>query len=278
MTTIQPQYVPGSKGSTSDRTLGVPMNVKGRIALVTGGGTGIGRAICHALARAGVRAIGVNYSRSRGDAETTVRELSALACEGVALRADVAQKGEATAMVTQFVERFGRLDVLVNNAGITQWIDFSSLDAVTDEAWRDILGVNLFGAFHCAAAAAPALRESNGAIVNIASTSGHRATGSSLPYGVSKAALLHLTRALAVALAPAVRVNSVSPGEVVTRWSMIAKGEQYAKASQAETSARTPLSRCATPEDVAQAVMGLIGCDFVTGQDIIVDGGLSVTY
>jgi 3-oxoacyl-[acyl-carrier protein] reductase len=254
------------------------MKLKGRVAIVTGGGTGIGRAICEALAQAGVVAIGVNYSRSRDDAEATVHELARFDCEGIALRADVARRDEARSLVAQMTERFGRLDVLINNAGITRWIDFANLDAVTDEAWHAILGVNLFGAFYCAIEAAPALRASKGAIVNIASTSGHRGTGSSLPYGVSKAALLHLTRGLAVALAPDIRVNSVSPGEVATRWSVIAKGEEFAKASQAETSARTPLRSVAQPEHVAQAVMGLIFSEFVTGQDVIVDGGLSVTY
>lgn len=254
------------------------MRVKGGVAIVTGGGTGIGRAICGALARAGARAVCVNYSRSRDHAEATVRELAALDCEGIALRADVARKDEARSMVAQMTDRFGRLDILVNNAGITQWIDFPNLDAVTEEAWQAILGVNLFGAFYCSTAAAPALRASTGAIINIASTSGHRGTGSSLPYGVSKAALIHLTRGLAVALAPEVRVNSISPGEVATRWSIIAKGEEYAQASQAETSARTPLRGVAQPAHVAQAVMGLIWSEFVTGQDVIVDGGLSVTY
>jgi 3-oxoacyl-[acyl-carrier protein] reductase len=254
------------------------MSVKGGVAIVTGGGTGIGRAICHALAQAGARAVGVNYSRSAGDAEATVRELANYDCEGIALRADVARDDEATAMVAQIVERFKRIDVLVNNAGITRWIDFSDLDAVTDEVWQAVLGVNLFGAFYCSRAAAPALRAAKGAIVNIASTSGHRGTGSSLPYGVSKAALVQLTRGMAVALAPEIRVNSVSPGEVVTRWSVIAKGEQFAKASQADTAARTPLRGCAGPEHVAQAVMGLVRSEFVTGQDIIVDGGLSATY
>jgi 3-oxoacyl-[acyl-carrier protein] reductase len=254
------------------------MSVKGGIAIVTGGGTGIGRAICHALAQAGARAVGVNYSRSRDDAEATVRELSSYDCEGIALQADVARNDEATAMVTQVVERFKRIDVLVNNAGITRWIELSDLDAVTDEVWRAILGVNLFGAFHCSRAAAPALRKTKGAIVNIASTSGHRGTGSSLPYAVSKAALVQLTRVMSVALAPEIRVNSVSPGEVVTRWSVMAKGEQFAKASQANTAARTPLRGCAVPEHVAQAVMGLVLSEFVTGQDIIVDGGLNATY
>lgn len=254
------------------------MTLNGGVAIVTGGGTGIGRAISHALAQAGTRAVVVNYSRSRDDAVSTVRELAGLGCEGVALRADIAREDEAKGMVTEAIRRFGQLDVLVNNAGISRWIELSDLDGVTDEVWRTILGVNVLGAFYCSRAAASALRARQGAIVNIASTSGQRGTGSSLPYAVSKAALIQLTRVLAVALAPEIRVNSVSPGEVVTRWSVLAKGEQWAKASQAQTAARTPLRGCATPEHVAQAVMGLISSQFVTGQDIVVDGGLNTTY
>ena len=254
------------------------MTVNGGVALVTGGGTGIGRAICHALAQGGTRAVGVNYSHSRDEAAATVRELASLGCEGVALQADVAREDEVRAMVIEVVRRFGQLDVLVNNAGITRWIELSSLDAVTDEIWQTIFGVNVLGTFYCSRAAAPALRASRGTIVNIASTSGQRGTGSSLPYAVSKAAVIQITRVMAVALAPEIRVNSVSPGEVVTRWSVLAKGEEWAKASQAQTAARTPLRGCANPEHVAQAVMGLVQSQFVTGQDIVVDGGLSTTY
>jgi NAD(P)-dependent dehydrogenase (short-subunit alcohol dehydrogenase family) len=181
-------------------------------------------------------------------------------------------------MVAEVVRRFAGLDVLVNNAGITRWIELPDLDAATNEAWQAIFGVNVFGAFYCTRAAAPALRAARGAVVNIASTSGHRGTGSSIPYAVSKAALIQLTRVMAAALAPEVRVNSVSPGEVVTRWSVLDKGEEWAKASQAQTAGRTPLRGCARPDHVAEAVMGLIGSHFVTGQDIIVDGGLSITY
>jgi 3-oxoacyl-[acyl-carrier protein] reductase len=254
------------------------MTLSGKVALVTGGGTGIGRAICHALARAGARAVGVNYSRSREDAEATARELTGLDSEGLALRADVAREEEAKAMVTELIRRFDRLDVLVNNAGVTRWIGLPDLDAVTDEAWRSVFGVNVMGSFYCTRAAAPALRATRGAVVNIASTSGHRGTGSSIPYAVSKAALIQLTRVMASALAPEVRVNSVSPGEVITRWGVLEKGAEWTKASQAQTASRTPLRTCATPDHIAEAVMGLIGSEFVTGQDIIVDGGLSITY
>ncbi|HKV46070.1 MAG TPA: SDR family oxidoreductase [bacterium] len=260
--------------------MGVPsMDLeKGSVAIVTGGGTGIGRAVCHALARAGARAVMVNYSRSRDDADKTASELAEAGCEGVAVQADVAREAEVKVLVARTVDRFGRLDVLVNNAGTTRYLDFPNLDAVTDEVWDAILGVNLLGAFYCSRAAAPALRAARGAIVNVASISGHRGAGSSLPYGVSKAALIQLTRGLAVALAPEVRVNSVSPGQVVTRWARLARGEAFARAIEAESAAQTPLGACASPEHVAQAVMGLIQSEFVTGQDLVVDGGRNATY
>ncbi len=254
------------------------MELQGRVGIVTGGGTGIGRAVCMALAAAGARAVVVNYSRSRDDAEDTVRDLQALGCEGLAFEADVARDADARAMMARAAGRFGRLDVLVNNAGTTRYIDFPDLDAVTDEVWQAILGVNLLGAFYCSRAAAPLLRSARGAIVNVASTSGHLAEGSSLPYCVSKAALIHLSRTLAIALAPEVRVNSVSPGQVVTRWTRVRKGEDAAAAIEAEAAARTPMRDCARPEHVAEAVLGLIRSDFVTGQDLVVDGGRSAAY
>ncbi len=248
------------------------------MAIVTGGGTGIGRAVSEALARAGAGAVVVNYSRSADDAEETVAELVRIGSQGHAHRASVAREEEVRSMVAETVERYGRLDVLVNNAGITRFIDHKDLDALTEEVWDEILNVNLKGTFYCCRAAAPELRSRRGAIVNVASMAGFRATGSSIAYGVSKAAILQLTRNLAVALAPEVRVNAVAPGLVATRWFRQAVGEELAAQGEKMMSAATPLAAVASPEDCAQAVMGFLHNDFVTGESLIVDGGKHITY
>ena len=253
------------------------MDLMGRVAIVTGGGTGIGHAVSLRLAKAGARAVVVNYSRSDKDAQATAGEVIRLGTDALALKADISKESEVKAMIAATVDRYGRLDVLINNAGTTRFIAHPDLDALTDEVWNEILGVNLKGTFYCCRAAAPELRKTAGAIVNVASVAGHRATGSSIPYAVSKAGVLQLTRALALALAPEVRVNSVSPGLVSTRW--LRQFDTEAADSQAtSTTASTPLNAVATTDHVAQAVMALVENDMLTGQDLVVDGGKNIQY
>ncbi len=254
------------------------MDLNGSVGLVTGGATGIGRAVCLELARAGAKAVVINYSHSRDEAESTAAELAALGVEGVPVVADVAKEEQVARMVEEAVAKLGRLDVLVNNAGVTRFIPFPDLDAVTDEVWDHILGINLKGPFYASRAAAPHLRRAKGCIVNIASIAGLRGSGSSLPYGVSKAALTQLTRGLAIALAPDVRVNAVNPGLVATRWFRRGFGDDAAEDQEAKIAQGTPLKAVATPEHVAQAVMGFIRSDMVTGQYLVVDGGKNITY
>jgi 3-oxoacyl-[acyl-carrier protein] reductase len=254
------------------------MELKGTVAIVTGGGTGIGRAVSLRLAMAGARAVVVNYSRSKDDAEATAAELVALRSEALVHQADISNEGAVKAMVAATIDRYGRLDVLVNNAGTTHFIPHPDLDALTEEVWNDILGVNLKGTFYCCRAAAPELRKTKGAIVNVASIAGHRATGSSIAYGVSKAGVLQLTRSLAMALAPDVRVNSVSPGLVSTRWFRSRFGEEAADTQETTFAATTPLGEIASPDHVAQAVMALVENDVITGQDLVVDGGKNIGY
>ncbi len=254
------------------------MDLRGAVAIVTGGGTGVGRAVCEALARAGTAAIVVNYSRSAEDAEATAAALRELGSGAVAHQASVADETAVNAMVGEAVSRHGRLDVLVNNAGTTRFIPHNDLDALTEEVWDEILGVNLKGTFYCARAAAPALRTARGAIVNIASIAGLRSSGSSITYGVSKAGVIQLTRNLALALAPEVRVNVVAPGLIATRWFRKPFGEEAAAAQEERMAATTPLGRVATAEDVAQAVMGFLGADMVTGECVVVDGGRHLAY
>ena len=254
------------------------MDLAGRVAIVTGGGTGIGRATALRLARSGVKAVVVNYSRSAGAAEAAAEEARALGVEAIAHHADIADESQVKQMVASTVDRFGRLDVLVNNAATTRFIAHPDLDALTDEVWNEILGVNLKGTFFCCRAAAPALKAAGGAIVNIASIAAHRASGSSIAYAVSKAGVVQLTRALAIALAPEVRVNSVSPGLVSTQWFSRSFGEDAAAAQEEAFARTTPLRRIATPDDVARAVIALLENDLITGQDLVIDGGKNITY
>ncbi len=254
------------------------MQLADAVAIVTGGGTGIGRAVCESISRAGARAVVVNYSRSQEEAESTAAAVTELGCEGVPSQASVADEGAVRAMVAETISRFGRLDVLVNNAGTTRFIPHSDLDALTDEIWDEVLSVNLMGTFYCSRAAAPALRQAHGAIVNIASVAATRASGSSIVYGVSKAAVLQLTRNLAVALAPEVRVNAVAPGLVSTRWFRVPFGEEATASQEERIASGTPLGRVATAEHIAQAVMAFLSADHVSGETMLVDGGRHVTY
>jgi 3-oxoacyl-[acyl-carrier protein] reductase len=254
------------------------MELRNAVAVVTGGGTGIGRAVALALATAGAGTVIVNYHRSAADADATVEAVAALGCRAEAVPADVTDDAQVRRLAERAVGDHGRVDVLVNNAGGTHAVEHADLDGLTDAMWREVLDVNVLGAFRCTRALAPALRAAGGAVVNVASISGYRAGGSSIAYGVSKAALLQLTRNLAVALAPQVRVNAVAPGTVTTRWQTNLHGEEEFARRSAQEREVVPLHRTAGPEHVAQAVLGLLAMDLVTGEALIVDGGKHVLY
>jgi 3-oxoacyl-[acyl-carrier protein] reductase len=248
------------------------VNLSGAVAVVTGGGTGIGRAVSHALAAAGATVV-ITYARSATDAKATAAQIGA-----IVVPLDVADDAQVRRMADRVLRDLGRVDVLVNNAARTHAVDHADLDGLTDEMWREILDVNVLGAFRCTRALAPALRAARGAVVNISSISAYRAGGSSIAYGVSKAALLQLTRNLAAALAPEVRVNAVAPGTVATRWQTDLHGESGFAARRAAEERQIPLGRVAEPEHVAQAVLGLLTMDNVTGETLIVDGGKHIRY
>ena len=217
------------------------------------------------FAHEGARVV-VNSSRSVAEGEALARSLS----DAVYVQADVSQEEEAKRLVATALERFGRLDFVVNNAGTTRRVAFNDLDGADDELWQRILYVNLMGPWYVSRAATHALRETKGAIVNVGSVAGLIAGGSSLPYAVSKAALHHFTRTLAQALAPDVRVNAVAPGLVDTPWTAGWESNQAIVA-------RTPLGRIATAEDIADAIVFLARSQFTTGQVLAVDGGLTLT-
>ena len=255
------------------------MELAGRVALVTGGARGIGRATVLQLARSGVAGVAINYRTLTEDVERLAAEVRQIGTDAICVPADVRVDEQVRAMVERVGQHFGRLDILINNAGITSWVPFVDLESLTDEIWDKILDVNVKGAFRCTRAAASWLAANRGAVVNISSVSGILATStaSSIAYGTSKAALLYLTRALAVALAPKVRVNAVAPAFTDTRWMQDHYGKEYDRVVSRASSA-IPLQRIASPEEIAMAVVSLVvGGDFVTGQTLVVDGGLSLS-
>jgi 3-oxoacyl-[acyl-carrier protein] reductase len=255
------------------------MELGGRVALVTGGAGGIGGAVISNLARAGISGAAINYRNSGKAAEELAADIERAGVKGVALQADVRSDNEVRRMMAKARAHFGRLDILVNNAGVTHWVKLSDLEGLTDQIWDEILDVNVKGAFRCARAAAPMLAEHHGMVINVSSISGVLApsTMSSLAYGTAKAALIYLTKGLAVALAPDIRVNCVAPAFTDTPWMSAHYGAQYSHVIE-KASAGYPLQRIASPEDIAVAIVGLItGGDFVTGQTLIVDGGLSLS-
>jgi 3-oxoacyl-[acyl-carrier protein] reductase len=255
------------------------MELKGRVAVVTGGAGGIGGAVVRRLAKAGISGVAINYRKSSKAAQELVADLERAGMKALAVQADVQSDTQVRDMIEQIRGQFGRLDILVNNAGLTHWVNLADLDGLTDKIWDEILDVNVKGAFRCTRAAAPMLAEHQGMVVNVSSISGVLAppTLSSLPYGTAKAALIYLTKGLAAALAPRVRVNCVAPAFTDTPWMSEHFGAEYPQAI-AKASAAFPLQRIATADDVAGAILGLItGGDFVTGQTLIVDGGLSLS-
>ncbi len=246
------------------------MNLQGKSALITGGGTGIGREIALCLAREGTN-VAVNYSRSEKEARATAQEIRDLGVSGLAIKADVSQDAQVRAMVDEVVEKFGRLDIFVNSAGKTTFVEASDLEGLTEDMWDSILAVNLKGTFFCCRAATPALRSNGGGnIINISSIAGTTGIGSCMAYSASKAAVICLTKSLARALAPEIQVNTIAPGFVDTRWT--ADWPEFRKMHEEAT----PMKRVATPADVAEAALFLVRSDFVTGQVIIVDGGKSM--
>lgn len=245
------------------------MRLEGRVAVITGAGTGMGRAMALLFAREGA-AVVVNYRESQEAAEEATREIGAAGGRAVAYRADVSREPEVRAMMQATRDRWGRLDVLVNNAGWSTRVPHAQLDDLSDEIWDRTINVNLRGAFYCVRAAVPFLREQPGAsIVNIASGAAFHGAGSSIVYGAAKAGVVTMTRSLARALAPGIRVNAVCPGLVETRFASWPP-EAFERGHQV-----TPLGRLATVGEVAQAALFFAAeATGITGEALLVDGGL----
>jgi 3-oxoacyl-[acyl-carrier protein] reductase len=249
----------------------ISADLTGKTILVTGGASGIGLAAAELFARSGAK-VAINHLESDSRGRTETERLSSEGLAVISAPGDVSDPEDADRMVRDAVDRLGRLDALINNAGTTLTtapIPFDELDRMTEEFWSAMLSTNLVGPFRCARAAAPALREARGAIVNTASVAGLGLRGSSIAYAASKAGLVNLTRGLARALAPEVRVNAVAPGLVDTPLTRTWPDER-----KRATLDRTLLARLATPADIAEAMLFLVaGAAYMTGQTIVLDGG-----
>jgi 3-oxoacyl-[acyl-carrier protein] reductase len=246
------------------------MKLKDRVALVTGAGTGIGRAIAEIFAREGAK-VAVNYSKSREAAEEVVAGIRSAGGTALAIGADVADAAEVEGMVNRVNQEFGQIDILVNNAGWSTRIPHDQLDNLTDEIWDRTFDTNLRGAFYAVRSAVPSLRKQPGAsIVNVASVAGMTGMGSSIAYAASKGAMITMNKSLARALAPQIRVNAIAPGFVRTRFA------SWPAAAFDQGEAVTPLKHLATVEEIAALALYLVAdAGSMTGETIVVDGGLT---
>ena len=245
------------------------MELRGRSALVTGGSGDLGSATCEALARAGCD-VAVGYVGNRDGAQATLRRVQDLGARACAIRVDQADAAAIDPAVAAAVRELGRLDVLVNNAAWNIGIPFPELDALTVEIWDRIFDTNVRGPFQLARAAAVHMKAAGtGRIVNVASVAGLKPDGSSIAYAASKAALIHLTRCLAVALAPGITVNCVAPGLI--EGTRMARRLPEAVAERARQGA--VLQRTAAVQDIAEQIVTFCRADSVTGQVVVLDGG-----
>ena len=247
-----------------------------KVALVTGAATGIGRAAVLALARAGY-AVVVNYGSSEKAARETAAEAEKLGVKTLLVRCDVSDEAGVRAMASKVKDTFGKLDVLINNAGTTAAWKPKDLETLSLEEWDRVFAVNVRGLFQVTRACVPLLREAKGCVVNTASIVGLRPGPQPLPYAASKAAVVNLTKTLAWNLGPDIRVNAVAPGWMEGDWMKRMLKDKYDDLMGKRAKA-TPLKRVVTAEDVAETMMSLVAANrFVTGEVIVIDGGFTAS-
>ncbi len=251
------------------------MKLQGSVGIVTGSATGTGAACAIQLARKGCRVV-VNYTKSEAEATQTLAACTAAGADAISVQGDVARDADCRALAQAALDRWGRIDVLINNAGITKFAAAADLDALSADDFQRLYAVNVIGPYQMTRACVPAMkRQAAGAIVNISSIAGIMGIGSSTAYVASKGALNAMTLALARSLAPEIRVNAVCPGLIETRWHLSrfdAAGYAKFKAGYEKS---VPLGKAASADDVAEVALWLVeGAAQVTGESIMVDGGL----
>ena len=246
------------------------MDLKGAVALVTGGNGGLGQRICHALAKEGAH-IAVMYAQSRDQAENVARDLASRhQINAAAFACDITDGAAIEKLVADVTKRFGRLDILINDAAYNKSIPFPDLDHLTLEVWEKIMAVNLTGPMQLTKAVAPIMKaQGQGRVVNIASVAGLAPTGSSIAYAVAKAGLIHLTRCMAVAMAPETLVNCVAPGLLEgTRATSNLRAEQIERSASGAL-----LKKAADKDDCADMVVTMCRTGTMTGQTVVIDAG-----
>jgi len=256
------------------------MPLKNKVAIVTGSATGLGAAVALRLADQGCNVV-INYTKSEAEAKETLAACEAKGVEAILGQGDVGEDADCRRIVQTAVDKWGRVDVLVNNAGGTKFADHAKLDELNAEDFLWIYKVNVVGAYQMIRACEPHMKKAGkGSVVNISSIAGVTGIGSSVAYAASKGALNTMTLSLARSLAPVIRVNAVCPGFIGTRWFSDRFGTQTFEGIKRQQEETTPLRRAGTPEDIAAAVVFFCGegSDHITGETLITDAGLHLGY
>ncbi len=250
------------------------MDIKGGVTIVTGSATGVGAACAKLLASKGCNVV-INYTKSETEARETQRECEAAGVETLLCQADVSNGADCRRMAAAAIEKWGRIDGLINNAGTTQFVNHANLEGLTADDFHRIYAVNVIGPYQMTRAVAEQMKaQGRGAVVNVSSIAGVMGVGSSIAYTASKGALNTMTLSLARALGPEIRVNTICPGFIQGRWLRGGMGDDAYEAAKAAQERSTPLRKAGTPEDMAQAAVWFVeGADLITGEILIVDAG-----
>jgi 3-oxoacyl-[acyl-carrier protein] reductase len=246
-----------------------------KVAIVTGSATGVGAAAARQLAERGCNVV-INYTKSKKEAEETAAKCRSLGAEAISFQADVSSDQACKTMVNAAIEAWGHIDYLINNAARTKFNAYEDLDGLTADDFLNIYAVNVVGAYQMVRSVVPHMKkQGGGAVVNNSSIGGVTGIASSIPYAASKAALNLMTKSLALALAPEIRVNAVVPGMIQTRWLQQGMGDDAYQAMLETASKMAPLNKVATADEIAEALVWFLeGASVVTGETLIVDNGL----
>lgn len=252
------------------------MDLEGKVAVITGGSSGIGAETAGILAERGCR-VAINYQSNAAGADEVV---AGLASEGLAVQGNVAEDADCRRIAESVIDKWGRIDALVNNAGTTKFADPHDLDALSKDDFLDMYAINTVGPWQMTRACAPQMKATgHGAVVNVSTIGAVTGMASSAAYCASKAALNTLTLTLARTLAPEIRVNCICPGLVDSRWNRSHLGDEKYETVKATYEATTPLQHACTPEDIAKQIVWMIeGADWMTGEIVMVDSGLHLGF